>query len=257
MLENTHRFAIHIRICKEATDEDRATAMGQLRKTKKYGMKVNRKPVTDLDKLMQHPEVCNTINEYLASLVARPASQDETSPVGSSTRNQHCQYPSQQHCSDLNGHMTFAAAPIRDSHSKTFFSPFLGFNEDAYHPPSSMLSSDHFHSYSHCAHHPQTSTVLDHAAAHPAGVTARDTTHNIISDNHNRLDSPDISTTTFYDDSDMTQLQLEPMTQQYVRHCYQTPAIDSHQQDSSSWRAMYLPSFEPQAPAHDPQPFIF
>jgi hypothetical protein len=89
-----HRFAIQIRDwrrLKEAIDEDRVTAMGELRKTNKYGMKMTtRKRVTGLDEFMQHPEVSKTINERLASLVVLYA--HDTLPAGSSKHLDH--YPS-------------------------------------------------------------------------------------------------------------------------------------------------------------------
>jgi hypothetical protein len=267
MLENTHRFAIHIRICKEATDEDRATALGQLSKTKKYGMKVNRKPDSDLDKFMRHPEVSKLINEHLASLVALSA-QEQTLPAGSSsTMIQHDHYSSHKHYG-LDDHMKFSA-PVRDAQTKTSCLPMLEL-KDASVCPSSMVSAsskvsdDYFDSYYHY-YAPPSSTVYSTAAATaaPTDVLARETARYRISDNHHNLDSPaDISAKAFYD-NDTFQL-LDPMTQ-YLRHdCYQTPGITSsrhHQQQqhhSSSWRVPYSPSFiEPDAKPLDSQSCLF
>jgi hypothetical protein len=258
MLENTHRFAIHIRICKEATDEDRATAIGQLRKTKKYGMKVTRKTATEIDEFMQHPKVSKTFTEHFASLVA-PSAQEALPAGDSSTRKHLDQYPSQQHYS-LDVHMNFVA-PVRNAQTNTSCLPMLGF-DDAYYCPSSMVSAstevsgDYFHSYAHDA--PPPSMRYSASDAAPDDVVARETTRCRIFDSDHNLDSPDISTTTFYD-NDIFQL-LDPVTQ-YLRNCHHAPAIISsshHQQQySSSPRAMFSPSFKPKASPHDPQPFIF
>jgi hypothetical protein len=274
MLENTHRFAIHIRICKEATDEDRATALGQLHKTKKYGMKVNRKPDSDLDKFMRHPEVSKIINDHLASLVALSA--HETLPAGSSlTMIQHDHYSSHKHYG-LDDHMKFSA-PVRDAQTKNSCLPMLELKDASVYCPSSMVSAasnvsgdDYFDS---CYHYyaPPPSAVYSAAAAtsDPTDVLARETARYRISDSHHNLNSPDISTKTFYErhvpaiGNDTFQL-LDPMTQCLRHECYQTPGITSsryhqqQQQHSSSWRVPYSPSFiEPDAPPLDSQSCLF
>jgi hypothetical protein len=270
MLENTHRFAIHIRVCKEATDEDRATALGQLSKTKKYGMKVNRKPDTDLDKFMRHPEVFKIINEHLASLVALSAQETLPAAGSSSTMIHHDQFSWPKHYG-LDDHVKFAA-PVRDAQTKTSCLPMQELKGAMSSVcPSSMVSAaskvsdDYFDSYYHY-YAPPPSTVYSAAAATaaPTDVLARETACYRISDSHHNLDSPaDNSTKAFYD-NDTFQL-LDPMTQ-YLRHdCYQTPAITSsryHQQQqhhSSSWRVVpYSPSFiEPDAPPLDSQSCLF
>jgi hypothetical protein len=134
MLENTHRFAIHINICKKATDEDRDMAMGQLRKTKKYRSKtLNKPPVPEsadeyyLQQLIDLSHKTNYADDHLSAsssslvLPSSPQQHQETPPLRNfyPPQQQHYCVNRLQPSDHVNYLATAPAGMIRETHLPT------------------------------------------------------------------------------------------------------------------------------------------
>jgi hypothetical protein len=242
MLENTHRFAIHIRICKEATDEDREMAMGQLRKTKKYALKgVDNSVASQLH--MQQVEVPQKMEEHLTSALVLAAHQ-HTTP--SNTRDFY--YPArQQNTLDLFDDYLERTAHGGESQSKKAAPiSLLGVFEDPLYTSVASSTPEFFNCYDQ-----SSSYAVPTSCSSAAGPDSFEEASCSMFDNQ-YFSWANCAPTTMMYDHDGGAHDEQPVIHQRLHDCNQQQAANPYwsgsQQHFSSWHAVSAPSIDPQLP---------